>query len=124
MTQMENLANKASRTVHKVQGAIKKGVKIEKAVARKVKGAERKVVHNLKHQGAQKVKTAVKHAVKHAAASARRAAPASRRHHKRELEADEELLSRGDFVDAEDELFEREYDDDFLVERDFFDDLD
>ena len=47
------------------------------------------------------------------------AARASRRH-RRDLEDDEEL-SRRDFEDEE--LFGREYDD-FLVERDDFDDLD
>jgi len=45
---------------------------------------------------------------------------AHRRHHRRDLEDDEEL-SRRDFDDEE--LFEREYDD-FLAERDLSDDLD
>jgi len=45
---------------------------------------------------------------------------ARHRHHRRDLEGDEELSLRD--LDAE-ELFGREYDD-FLAERDFFDDLD
>jgi hypothetical protein len=44
-----------------------------------------------------------------------------RRHHRRDLEDDEELSRRD--LDAE-ELWEREFDDEFLAERDFFDDLD
>jgi hypothetical protein len=47
----------------------------------------------------------------------------SRAHpHRRSLEDDEELLQR-DFENSDEELFGREYDD-FLVERDAFDDLD
>lgn len=107
---MDNAAQKAGRTIRKVEGAVKKGIKAERAVVRKVKA----VAHNLKRPGAPgKVK-----AVKHAVAAARRTAV---RHHKRDLEEVNEEFSRRD-LDAE-ELFEREYDD-ILAERDFFDDLD
>jgi hypothetical protein len=42
---------------------------------------------------------------------------------RRSLEDDEELLLQRDFENSDEELFGREYDD-FLVERDAFDDLD
>ena len=41
--------------------------------------------------------------------------------HRRGLEDEEELLQR-DFEDSDEEFFGREYDDDFLAERDVFDD--
>ena len=41
--------------------------------------------------------------------------------HRRGLEGEEELLQR-DFEDSDEEFFGREYDDDFLAERDVFDD--
>jgi hypothetical protein len=124
---MENMANKAGRALNKAKGALAKGKRVEKAIVRKVKGAERKVkgaerkLNNLKHPGRTlgkvqgKAVTRAKQAVK----SVRHTA-AARRHHRRELGDDEELSLRD--LDAE-ELFEREYDD-FLAERDSFDDLD
>jgi len=122
-------ANAARQTVHKLEhlgGGLKKGKKIEKAI-KKEKQADRKV-GKIKHLGSalgkvKKFDKAIKHAKQvHKVASAHSSAhhTAQRRHHRRDLEDNEELSRRD--LDAE-ELFEREYDD-FLAERDFFDDLD
>ena len=122
------------RSYRKVIGTIGK---IEDA-AHKVNDARRNI-QNLEHLGGsllrgKKVEKAIGRVEKfgNAIGRARRlVAPpppprhhaAERRRHRRDLE-DYEELSRRD-VDVEElELIGREYDDDFLVERDFFDDLD
>jgi len=126
----ENLANKAraaGRTVHKLEhlgGALRKGKTIDRAIM-KPKEADRKVGKLSKHLGGAlgKVNKAIKVAKQvHKIASAHNSAhqTAGRRHHRRDLEDNEEL-SRRDLDDEE--FFGREYDD-FLVERDFSDDLD
>jgi len=117
---LENLAGKvngAIRTVGKIEGALMKG----NNAIRKAKVASRNVPKLTKRLGGAlgKVK-AITRAAKKVVAPPRQTA--QRRHHRRDLEVDDEELSRRD-LDAE-ELFEREYDDDFLAERDFFDDLD
>jgi hypothetical protein len=131
----------------KVIGAIGKFEKLGKVAssARKVAGALNKG-HNaikkaensnrgVKHLGnavkaAKKINKAVKHAEKarqtiSSHKSSHKSSPKSsrstaKRHHRRELEGDEELSRRD--LDAE-VFFGREYDD-FLAERDLFDDLD
>ena len=92
-----------------------------------MKVADRKVNRVFKHlpvpapvKGAlRNVKATAISRAKHVLASTRH--HISPRHHRRDLEDDEEL-SRRDFDDEE--IFDREYDDDFLVKRDYFDDLD
>ena len=104
---VENIAHKAKQAGQKIHnlkhpgGALQKGQKVNKAI-KGAKQAARKV-EKVKHQ----VKKTVNAARKQTASAHHTAA---RRHHRRDLEDDEEL-------------FGREYDD-FLAERDIFDDLD
>jgi len=125
-------ANQARRKVDKLEhleGGLKKGKKIDKAIRKEIK-ADRKVNKARKHLGGaegkvKKFDKAIKRAkqVHKIASGAHTSAhhTSERRHHRRDLEDNEELSRRD--LDAE-ELFEREYDDDILAERDFFDDLD
>ena len=106
----------------KIAGALGKVKKFEKAAkvvkkADKHLGGAKKVVNRAKQ--VHKVVSRV-HQVTPAHNSGRNNNAQRGRHHRRDLEDDEELLRRD--LDAE-EVFERQYDD-FLDERDFFDDLD
>jgi len=122
--QVERIEKQARQGVNKLQhlggGALRTVTKIDKAI-KTAKVAERKVVSTLKHLPAGVAVKAITSAKKVLAPA--RHHVARRRHHRRDLEDDEELSRRDIDRDAE-ELFEREYDDDFVVERDFFDDLD
>jgi hypothetical protein len=113
-------AKEAGRKVGKLEhlksGALGKVKKIDKAI-KKAKHAGRKVE---KHLGGALKHVAAKQVHKIAAAHKPAHHTAEHGHHRRDL-GDHEELSRRD-LDAE-ELFGREYDD-FLAERDFFDDLD
>jgi len=125
--QVERFEKQARQGVHDLGGALRTVSKIDRAI-KTAKVADRKVNGLFKHLPVPvPVKGALRHVkataisrAKHVLGSARHHI-AHRRHHRRDLEDDEELSRRD--LDAE-EIFDREYDDDFLVERDYFDDLD
>lgn len=125
---LANKANEARRKVDKLEhlgGALRKGEKFGKEI-RKAKEADRKVEGKLKHlEGAlrkvEKFDKAIKRAKQvNEIVSTPHHTTKEHRRHRRDLEDNEELSRRD--LDSE-ELFGREYDD-FLAERDFFDDLD
>jgi ribosomal protein L24 len=119
-------AGKVASTAKKVEGALKKGVNAIK----KEEQSNRKPKHlGSALKAAKKINKVVKQAkqarqtISSRSKSSRQSAKAAKpgkRHHRRDLEDDEELSRRD--LDAE-EFFGREYDA-FLAERDFFDDLD
>jgi hypothetical protein len=118
------------RSIFSLFGALGKAASAGKAIKAgsqiaKVAGKARKV-----HEGAKQILPPTRNqnkgnrvaaTFKNIFGSIKSALSRARRHHRRDLEDDEELLGRDDF--EADELFEREYDDS-LVERDDFDDLD
>jgi len=110
---IENIAENARHQVDNLGGALRSGEKIYKAI-RKGTEVDRKV---------GKLDRGIRFAKEMASTqySARPSYSRHRRHHRRDLEDNEELSSRRD-LDAE-EFLGREYDD-FLAERDFFEDLD
>jgi len=134
--QVEKIGKEASQRVSQIQhlgGALLKNTQINKAI-KIAKVVDRKVPQLTKHLGGAlgNVKPIISRA-KQVLASARHHTPVHhrtpvhhhrtthRRHHRRDLEDDEDLSRRD--LDA-DEFSEREYDDDIMAERDFYDDLD
>jgi len=113
----EEKAKAAGRKIHKLEGSLRRNKKVDKEL-RKAKGEVRKAEKQI--GGAERKVKEIRRAEKQSLRSERRSEQRRGRHHRRDLEDDEELLRRD--LDDE-ELFVREYDE-FLAERDFFDDLD
>jgi len=110
---MAEKARGAGQKIQKFEGAVRKSKTFNNAI----NTAERKV-GGLRHLGG--AAAALGKASVRTIGRAKQVASSARRHHRRDLEDDEELSRRD--LDAE-ELWEREYDG-FLADRDFFDDLD